>query len=343
MAKQGVFLDSATHVTIPSLSTVSGLAFSSLDANLWHATTDTSAGHATYPAYDGSRIQSVPTNPNNNLVFAFSNGTTTNSGNYDVPGGAYGSLITQPFSLVGYSAADVPTLYFDYLLAGGSTANYDTARVFASDDGVTWHLLGATLSNPNGDLPSTVDGSGNAQWEQFRLAPPAVPEHYNNHLDVYTWSLGDFVGESSVRLRFDFSSAGDMHVGDTGNPGETVGAYLGALSGEQLYDGATFTVADATGLNDVTFEFDMGVELDLLNVTASVVTDSNGDPIGDRVNLFGASRVVTLDTLSSTEGGHAQTLVHDSHADDFHGDLSVPAGAGDTPDPSDTTYYVWNQ
>ncbi len=226
VAKQGIFLDSATHVTVPGLTAASGLAFSSLDVDLWHATTDASAGHATYPAYDSSRVQTVPANANNNLVFAFNNGTTTNNGNYDDPGGAYGSLVTQPFSLVGYSAADMPTLYFDYLLDNGATANYDTARVFASDDGVTWHLLGATVDNPNGDLPSTVDGTGTAQWEQFRLAPPAVPEQYNANLDVYTWSLADFVGDGSVRLRFDFTSAGDMHVGDSGNPEETVGAYL---------------------------------------------------------------------------------------------------------------------
>ncbi len=33
---------------------------------------------------------------------------------YNVPGGAQGSLVSAPFSLEGYSAADKPTLYFNY-------------------------------------------------------------------------------------------------------------------------------------------------------------------------------------------------------------------------------------
>ncbi len=142
-----------------------------------------------------------------------------------------------------------------------------------------------------------------------------------------------------------------------------------------IQQGSTFTVSD--GINTVTFQLidssysggdpnDVPVDISywytaedvaaaivkavngaeskgLLNVTASVVTDSSGDPIGDQVNLFGAARVVTLDTISSTAGGHAQTLVHDSQADDFDGNLDLQSGAGDAPTPTDTTYYVWSQ
>ena len=35
---------------------------------------------------------------------------------YNMPGGAYGSLTSSPFSLAGYTASDKPTLYFDYSL-----------------------------------------------------------------------------------------------------------------------------------------------------------------------------------------------------------------------------------
>ncbi len=35
-------------------------------------------------------------------------------GNYNLPGGALGSLVTNPFSLDGYTLADKPTLYFNY-------------------------------------------------------------------------------------------------------------------------------------------------------------------------------------------------------------------------------------
>ena len=46
--KQPIFLDGATHVTIPGITAVSGLAFSTLDYNLWHVTT-TPAGALTNP------------------------------------------------------------------------------------------------------------------------------------------------------------------------------------------------------------------------------------------------------------------------------------------------------
>ena len=78
VAKQAIFVGSATHIST-GIGSVSGLAFSTLDANLWHATTtepvpSEAAGHATTTTYDESRLTTVPMFPGTdaNTCFAFS-------------------------------------------------------------------------------------------------------------------------------------------------------------------------------------------------------------------------------------------------------------------------------
>jgi len=143
---------------------------------------------------------------------------------YNLPGGAYGSLITNPFSLAGYAYTDKPTLYFNYFLdsqnASADTrvdgsAMRDSARVFIStDDGRTWAVIAtnnqarterdnltAELPNvlstssaigtsPNQHVQELFDSTGN--WRQARV------------------DLGKWAGSSNIRLRFDFSTAGEM-------------------------------------------------------------------------------------------------------------------------------------
>ncbi|MCA9168779.1 MAG: hypothetical protein KDB23_13985, partial [Planctomycetales bacterium] len=62
-------------------------------------------------------------------------------------------------------------------------------------------------------------------------------------------SLRDFAGADSLRIRFDFSTAGSMAVGTKG------GVELRAVAGSEIEDGATFVI------DDVTFEFDSGYSL----------------------------------------------------------------------------------
>ena len=316
VAKQGIFVDGKTSVTIGgSLTTVSGLAFSTLDVNMWHSTTSLHAqdGHDLNATYDESRVDTLGPLPDGGTSFYFGKGETeTAAGNYDAPGGAYGSLITDPFSLAEYSASDVPTLYFDYLLDNGNVQNYDTARVFASDDGVTWRLLGATLSNPNGDLASTVGSDGKAVWRQFRLTSPSNPAADpapTASLTVYTWSLADFAGDDNIRLRFDFSTAGDMHVGDFGNTLNTTGAYLGALSGESLEDGDQFVVDSLDGKSQKTFEFDMGIALYLQDVAGNAISD------GDTFTITGLQGTSSSKTFEFDSDGslNVSTSRGDSH------------------------------
>ena len=63
-----------------------------------------------------------------------SNGDIGN--NYNTPGGAHGSLITDPFDLSGSEYADKPTLYYNYFLdtegqqSDNNSAMYDSARTW---------------------------------------------------------------------------------------------------------------------------------------------------------------------------------------------------------------------
>ena len=274
------------------VSQASGIAFSTLDFNLWHLTANRTAddGHDINTTYDQSRITATnyPVQGGDSFWFSLETpgGVSTQPGalnyqatspgtynTYNLPGGAYGSLSTQTFDLSSYTAADAPMLYFDYLLDASGPFDFDSARVFASADGVNWtNLLAAdptTTTDPilqEGNLANT-----NGQWIQERI------------------SLAAFAGQSKVSLRFDFTTAGTM---DVGNP-DTTGTYLEALSGEKLNDGDVFQI-DGTA-----YEFDMGVALELPNVAGDVLAaeDAAGTPewfqIGTTTYEFDADGSVT--------------------------------------------------
>ncbi len=93
-------------------------------------------------------------------------------GGQDLPSGAHGSLVSNEFSLAGYSAADLPTLYFSYYLDPGTA---DTFRVYGAADGGNWVLLGAPADT-------------HFVYRPFRA------------------DLGQFAGHSSVRIRFEYDS-----------------------------------------------------------------------------------------------------------------------------------------
>lgn len=123
---------------------INGIAFSTLDFNLWHPTfrEAVTAGHGINETYDGSRITGITqsatdavgaatyrfgldvkdtdkslVNMFNASVYRFrgqgSNGDAVVD-TYNLPGGASGSLTSNAFSLKGYSALDKPSLYFNY-------------------------------------------------------------------------------------------------------------------------------------------------------------------------------------------------------------------------------------
>ena len=258
----------------PSLGTgLTGIAFSPLDFNLWHATTARGgdAGHGVPAAADGSRgtstvvtvtdgagndrnqtqgdggvsmyfgIEEYAGAPTPYLNYDAPRGqfgimsnavhedltagaaigsSSGRQGNYNLPGGAYGSLTTNAFSLEGSAAADKPTLYFTYFLetqkASGKTNEMrDSARALISTDGgLTWQLL--ATNNSSLSSPNTI----NAELPAFASVSSKISTNANQHVQQLfdgtgAWrqariDLGQFAGSASIQLRFDFSTAGEF-------------------------------------------------------------------------------------------------------------------------------------
>jgi hypothetical protein len=214
---QSVFLNGATSVDT-GLSDVNGLAFGNLTKNLWTQTTNRGGdtGHGIAPNFDGSRIA----RPGGTSLYF---GTNVQPGtNYNFNGGAYGTVVTNEFSLEGYSRADQPKLYFTYYMQGDGSA--DAFKVYVSGQDGDWTLLN-TVTTSNG------------AWLQSNV------------------SLASVVGQDHLRLRFDFSTAGDMNVGDI----YTTGDELRAVAAEFIDDGDEFDL-DGGGfqVGGKTFEFELG-------------------------------------------------------------------------------------
>lgn len=156
-------------------------------------------------------------------------GTGPEKGNYNVPGGAMGSLVTSSFSLQSSTGdqidpQDKPTLYFNYFLetenvnaARSSGEMNDAARVWISkDNGYHWTLLATNNSTLSGTLPDTDN-----ELPRFKSTSALVPgahgqqrvqELYDN---TGVWrqarvDLSEFAGEADLILRFDFTTAGRM-------------------------------------------------------------------------------------------------------------------------------------
>ncbi len=316
--KAPVFSDGATSIDT-GLTSVSGLAFSTLDYNLWHVTNYRGGddGHDTNTTYDQSRIPTAyPINGGTSYYFGIENPTVpttisnqpdamnyyyTNSDiyyTYDFAGGAYGSLSTETFDLTEYTANDCPTLYFEYYLDLGGPTDFDSARVFASVDGVSWVNL---LADPTSGSVFVREGNisdSNGEWLQKSI------------------SLAQFAGMSDVRLRFDFTTAGDMHVGDSGTSESTTGAYLEALAGNILVDGDTYSI------DGQVFEFDMGMELDLPSAAGDAIADGETFTIQTR---DAGGTLVTLQTFEFDNNPAA-----DGTPTVTPGNVAIPIALGDT-------------
>lgn len=274
---QNIFYDGLN--TIPTgITTSTGLAFSTLDRNLWGTTfnRDTNPGHGVERRFDDSILNSREEG-NGSLYFGnqrarFDAGNQNNLSdaeinNINFPGGAQGAVISNEFSLEGYNRNDKPVLYFNYFLEtenaawnpngnpGQSPADLmrDAFRVFVTDGSGQWSLV------------STNDSFRQTNWlDEFDLGPdgtrtaapttqtfPDVVETFDN---TGSWrqariDLSNFAGRSNLRLRFEFSTAGSFDVGDI----TTGGQELYAVAGSKLRDGQTFVL---DGANQ--FEFDLG-------------------------------------------------------------------------------------
>jgi hypothetical protein len=254
----------ASSVPLQGVFNVTGLAFSTLDYNLWHVTENrnTDPGHGVNTAPDNSRNAFSPNYPapaQSNQSFYFgledpaNNKTLSNQPgaanyitnteiaqgwknegdnqpyqpNYNLPGGAYGVLTTNSFSLANYASADQPTLYFNYYLnTQGATSTLqnlyqmlDSARLEISlDGGQTWDLLASnniyrpTPFNPEAEQPwyqstQANTGSYNSGLGGLQVVQPLFDSAGAGWRQARV-DLSNYAGQNSLQLRFDFSTAG---------------------------------------------------------------------------------------------------------------------------------------
>ena len=194
-----------------------------------------------------------------------------------MPGGAYGTLTSSTFSLEGYTVSDQPTFYFSYYYDAGDNLLYDAVRVFISDDGTDWDVLQLNGGGIETETGNTSPFRNTDSWRQARV------------------DLSNYTGLSNLRLRFDFSTAGDMEVGNN----LFTGSILRALDGATLRDGQTFTI-DGT-----TFEFDLGptviVESGPLIADGDTVTVNGTVFEFNKVGVPGPNAVNVLDTDSAEQ------------------------------------------
>jgi hypothetical protein len=172
-----------------------------------------------------------------------SNSTIGN--NYNLPGGAQGSLITGSFSLDGYAAADKPTLYFNYRLDTEVKNSVfdsndltlmdqmrDSARVFisrnydpANPQAATWELVATNNSllqtadmrtrGVQAELPYFLSHSATAA-ESSAVSIPNTRQQVQELFETNNWrqarvDLSEYADQGSLTLRFDFSTSGKMN------------------------------------------------------------------------------------------------------------------------------------
>ncbi|MCL2623836.1 MAG: hypothetical protein FWD31_09235, partial [Planctomycetaceae bacterium] len=269
------FVGGRTSVAIPtSVGTANSITFTSFDYNLWHRTemsndpvypspslVRTSEEGYAYPRYDREPSwyfgieDPRPTNVSRDTqpgAITYDNryltGNEESYNTYNVPGGAYGSLTSDSFSLYGYSPEDKPALYFSYRTESDSTGNggADLPAVFISLDGGAWEALAVgNYYTPTDPIPPYWDRTNEAQYNDRGLT-----YRDNTHIidilendDLWRQAkvdLSKFAGAKDLRLKFVFSSAnGDIGIGTA--VGRTTGSLITAPTADVILDGRAGT------------------------------------------------------------------------------------------------------
>ena len=321
---QPLFANSGTFVDT-GIANARGLAFASLDANLWHTTTnrDLDEGHGIAESFDGSRSA---VDGNASLYFGYegplqqpqfgtgSFATATEAFSYNFVGGAHGSLVSNPFSMQGYSPADKPTLYFNYFLetehsdedATQSLPMTDAFRVYIAGNDGRWKLL-----STNNSVRSP--GNNDDEFDPFPAINPKTGASENEQpftraetFDVAQWrqariDLSPYAGQDDLRLRFEFDTAGGRSSGgrDLELDLNSAGNHLRAIPGWELHDGQQFTLTDMvedplTGLlrRDVVLVFEVDLGPTLVAPTGAAIGDGALLTVDGKVYEFDNDGVV---------------------------------------------------
>ncbi len=260
-----VFANGATSIAT-GIPGINGLAFSTLDFNLWHISENrgSDAGHGMLPTPDISNAGSPggsswyfgfesPTAHPNATFTSVQDPTIRNS--YNFPGGAEGVLESRPFSLSGIAAADLPALYFNYFVAtedansnavDGQNYMLDSFRAYIMSANGRWELL-ATNNSDRG--PGVADD----EFDPLISGTNATVELFDN---TVTWrqanvDLSRYAGQENLKLRFEFSTAGGLGYGRFGGRGPEIRL----TPGSQIRDGQQLTIGGRV------FEIEMGPTL----------------------------------------------------------------------------------
>ncbi len=275
-----VFVGGKTSVTIPAGA--NSITFTSFDYNLWHRTSmendpvqpSPSLVRTTGLAVNGGN--EYPHNkPEQGASWYFGmedprntdtiwrdaqpgsitydnrylTGNEASYNTYNVPGGSYGSLTSNSFTLQGYSPEDKPSLYFTYKTdsdsSGSLTDSHDLPAVYVSVDGGQWVALAvgnAYAYNDTKDYLNQYWNRTNEAQYNYRNWTYRDNSHYIDILENDNlWrqakvDLSQFAGSNDIRLKFVFSSAeGDIGLG-TGT-GKVAGTLITAPTADLLLDG----------------------------------------------------------------------------------------------------------
>ncbi len=288
-----------------------GLDFSVVDFNLWHVTGQRGddPGHGINPLFNDTRLG---TPGSSSLAFTYENAVSADNypsiverptftprqdgvvfeDTYNVPGGAKGAVQSNPFSLEGYAADDLPMLYFNYFMETEATPGRDALRVYVvTSDGVE-HLVATNNS-------ALRPGTGDDEFDDpDPIANPAYadPDDPTRPDDIDTdvqllfdttnsvndsWRqarvpLSEFAGRSGLSLRIEFSTSGTTL---------TTSQAMRAISGQALVEASNreFTIDGSSGQE--TFVIDL----------APTVAFPSGLQLADLYSDDTQTAVITID------------------------------------------------
>ncbi|QDS92515.1 Dockerin type I repeat protein [Roseimaritima multifibrata] len=293
------------------VSSIKGIAFSNLDVNLWHQTNNqqaSAAGHGTLATEDGARRAA---DGQYSLYFGYDsdinessewdgqyNPTARTANAYNFAGGAHGSVQSHSIDLSDYSGQDEPTLYFNYLL---ETEDKE-AIPFEADHALdALRVYVSSVDNPDWVLVATNNGEKDDDYSEFNDSLDEFDFRYNGFVDetveftqelfdANQWrqariSLAPWAGDSDVRIRYEFDSAGEV---------SPYSMEMRANSPDRMLDenNLSFVLSPSTAVLKY-FEFDFGLVLD----TPSGSAIANGATIEltprDNVTLLPTGPAIT--------------------------------------------------
>ena len=193
-------------------------------------------------------------------------GVTSLLNTYNAPGGAYGSLSTNSFSLADYTSSDKPSMYFSYKMqidgeTSATNAGDDALMVFVSTDNHNWERVSSstyvveTGSGTNrladSDIQAYATLLKDNQWRQERV------------------DLSRYAGQKNVQIKFVFSTAGGQISLGREDQGGTIIRSVSASrvldnrerNGNVPSDGSLTTSDSHFTIDGVDFRFSQGYSL----------------------------------------------------------------------------------